>query len=201
MQNASYRRVSLAQLERFARTRTESSLRASAEFLCSPAGLTGRARASAQHLTLGWSKVEDAWGTAAREMEGLAKYAQQLEEFSQGLEATHQTLEREIRDYTFTLKELYEKQGANKSGLRGPSAQREMRQTYKDLVAWRTVVGQHCAGVREQLERGDATHKTQPHPLGPVVWRNSIHPVVTCAVDDARAFTVEKFGIAPEVHE
>ena len=106
-------------------------------------------------------------------------------------------LESDIRAFTFDLKAAYEKQGTDAANLRNSDAQEVLRHTYRDLVAWRTIIGQHCTVVAQALT--GEPEATDPYGLGPTVARNPLHGIITCAVEDSRAVCVEKFGVAPEV--
>jgi len=117
------------------------------------------------------------------------------------LEKIQQDLEDEVRGFTFDLQSTWEKQDAASAQLLTTGNQLALRSAYRDLVAWRTMVGQHCTAARIQLETGDAPGvvEADEYGLGATVAKNPLKNITSCAVEDARAFTVEKFGVAPEV--
>ena len=107
-----------------------------------------------------------------------------MSSFAEGLEKVHSELEMEVRGFTFDLQAAWEKRGGAQQ-LREPAAQALLRGAYQDLVAWRTMVGQHCTGARMQADTGDATGEPIPDPygLGPTVARNPLVPIAECAVE------------------
>jgi len=205
--------VTLAQLHRFAYSRSEATVQTSAAFLSSPSGLPGRGEASALIAEqIGWQRLDVAWRQASTAIEELKAESNDLSGFCDGLEEAQKGLEDEVRGFTFDLQAAWEKQGPESTQLTSHEAQVALRCVYHDLVCWRTMVSQHCTVARMQLDQGDAEPPAATasergawlvgaYGLGPVVARNPLAEVARCAVEDARAFTVEKFGVAPEVSQ
>ena len=189
----SYRRVSLAQLQHFACAMPrEAALTSSAAFLSSPDhGLRARLGAVAADIpvslqgSLAIGRLQEGLQRAGEATSQLAHLTDNTQQFGTELGLMHQQLEDDIRSFTFAAKEEFGSRKSQRTEL-----QQLLEGCYWMLLCQRTMVGQHRAvGALQQQE-----------PLGiELVGKQQLGAVCQQAAEDARALSVEKFGVSPEV--